>query len=73
MPHVDISMFSGRDEETKKKVAEAVVEAMTESLGCRRDHLSVAVHDIEPAEWNEKICDKVDRSKVYAGKVFENK
>ena len=73
MPHVDISMFAGRDDETKKKTAEAVVEAMMESLGCQRSHLSVAIHDVDPAEWNEKIKAKVDPSKVYAGEVFENK
>ena len=73
MPHVDISMFTGRDDAVKKKVAEAVTEAMMESLGCQRSHLSVAIHDIDPAEWNEKIHDKVDSSKVYAGEVFENR
>ena len=73
MPHVDISMFAGRDDETKKKVAEAVVEAMMDSLGCQRSHLSVAIHDVDPAEWNDRIRSKVDPSKVYAGEVYENK
>lgn len=73
MPHVDISMFSGRDDETKKKVADAVVETMMETLGCQRSHLSVAIHDVDPADWNEKIHDKVDAAKVYAGEVYENK
>ena len=66
-------MFSGRTEEKKKEVAEAVVEAMMESLGCERSHLSVAIHDIDPAKWNEEVKAKVDDSKVYAGEVFENK
>lgn len=66
-------MFSGRTEEKKKEVAEAVVEAMMESLGCERSHLSVAIHDIDPAKWNEEVKAKVDASKVYAGEVFENK
>ncbi len=66
-------MFSGRTEEKKKEVAEAVVEAMMESLGCERSHLSVAIHDIDPARWNEEVKEKVDASKVYAGEVFENK
>ena len=34
MPHVDISMFSGRDDELKKKVADAIVETMIKELGC---------------------------------------
>jgi phenylpyruvate tautomerase PptA (4-oxalocrotonate tautomerase family) len=75
MPHIDISMFAGRDDETKKKVAEAVVETMMKELGCQRNHLSVAIHDYDPAEWNEneKVGSKVDKSKLYAGEVFENK
>jgi hypothetical protein len=28
---------------------------------------------VDPAEWNEKVHDKVDASNVYAGEVFENK
>ena len=73
MPHVDINMFAGRDDETKKRVAEAVFDAMLKELGCQPSHLSVAIHDIDPAEWNEKVHDKVDASKVYVGEVFENK
>ena len=66
-------MFSGRTEEKKKEVAEAVVETMMKTLGCERSHLSVAIHDIDPAKWNEEVKEKVDASKVYAGEVFENK
>lgn len=72
MPHVEISMFSGRDDETKKKVADAVIEAMIDSLGCQRSHLSVAIKDVDPAKWNEEVHDKVDASKVVAGEVFKN-
>ncbi len=73
MPHVEINMFKGRDEETKKKVAEAIMETMMKELGCQRSHLSVAINDIDPADWNETVHDKVDVSTVYAGEVFENK
>ena len=43
-------MFSGRDDELKKKVADAIVETMIKELGCQRSHLSVAIHDVDPAE-----------------------
>jgi 4-oxalocrotonate tautomerase len=71
MPHIDISMFSGRDDETKKRVADAVVETMIKELGCQKSHLSVAIHDYDPSEWNEKVHDKVDTSKVYSGEVYK--
>ena len=73
MPHVDISTYAGRDDETKKRVAEAVVETMMKELGCKVEHLSVAIHDVDPADWKETIQDKVDVSKVYAGGAFEEK
>ncbi len=71
MPHIDINMFAGRDDETKKRVAEAVVDTMMKELGCAKEHLSVAIHDYAPAEWNEKIADKVNEDEVYAGTVYK--
>ena len=71
MPHIDISMMSGRSDELKKKVADAVVETMMKELGCQKSHLSVAIHDFDPSEWNEKVHDKVDASKAYSGEVYK--
>ena len=71
MPHVDISMFAGRDDELKKKVADAVVETMVKELGCQKSHLSVAIYDYDPSEWNEKVGSKVDSSSIYAGEVYK--
>lgn len=64
-------MFSGRDDETKKRVADAVVETMIKELGCQKSHLSVAIHDVDPDKWNETVHDKVDASKVYSGEVYK--
>ena len=71
MPHVEIKMFAGRDEELKKKVADAIVDTMIAELGCAKEHLSVAIHDVDPADWNEEVGAKVDKNEVYAGKVYE--
>lgn len=71
MPHVDIKMFPGRDDELKKKVADAVLETMVSELGCAKEHLSVAISDVAPEEWNEKVGNAVEESSVYAGKVFK--
>ena len=72
MPHIDISMFSGRDDETKKRVADAVVDTMIKELGCQKSHLSVAIHEYDPSEWNENVHDKVDVSKVVTGEVYKH-
>ena len=73
MPHVEINMMSGRSEELKKKVAEDIVQAMMDSLGCERSHLSVSIIDVDPAEWNEKMSKKVDKDTIYAGELYEAK
>ena len=73
MPHVEINMMSGRSEELKKKVAEDIVQAMMDSLGCERSHLSVSIIDVDPAEWNEKMGNKVDKETIYAGELYEAK
>ena len=73
MPHVEINMMSGRSEELKKKVAEDIVQAMMDSLGCERSHLSVSIIDVVPAEWNEKMSKKVDKETIYAGELYEAK
>ena len=73
MPHIEISMFSGRTEEQKKAAAEAVIKAMMETLGCERSHLSVAIHDYDKSEWNEKLRPTVDESAIIAGELFEVK
>lgn len=73
MPHVEIKMFKGRDDELKKKVAEAVRDTMQRELNCDRSHLSVAIEDYKPEEWNEKVYDNVNQSNIYAGELFKNK
>lgn len=71
MPHIEIDMFAGRDDETKKRVAEAIVETMMKELGCQKSHLSVAIHDVKPENWNAEIGSNVNRDELYAGEVYE--
>jgi len=72
MPHIDINMFAGRDDETKKRVADALVETMMKEMGCAKDHLSVAIHDVQPADW-DNFADTVNEAELYAGKVYRSK
>ena len=71
MPHIEIDMFAGRDDETKKKVADAIVETMMKELGCAREHLSVAIHDVKPEAWNEEIGANINADEIYAGEVYK--
>ena len=72
MPHVDINMYAGRDDETKKRLADAIAETMIQQLGCDPSHLSVAIYDREPEKWGE-FAQTVNEENVVFGKIFKAK
>jgi 4-oxalocrotonate tautomerase len=57
MPHIILKMHSGRSAEQKAAAAEALTQALVSSLGSTLDSISVAVEEVAPAEWREKVVD----------------
>jgi 4-oxalocrotonate tautomerase len=55
MPHVIVKMHSGRSEELKAKLAKAVTNAVTSTLNLGEESVSVALEDIAPNDWTEKV------------------
>ncbi|ANH04466.1 MULTISPECIES: tautomerase family protein [Shinella] len=55
MPHVILKMVEGRTEEQKKALAEALTRAVTTTLGCGEDLVSVAIEDFKDAEWMARV------------------
>lgn len=55
MPHVIVKMHSGRTEEQKQKLAEAVTKAVMSSTGNGEDSISVSIEDFAPSDWTEKV------------------
>jgi len=55
MPHVDIKCYPGRTEEQKRLCAEKVAQDIVETLGCSPEHISVAIKEVLPEEWEEKM------------------
>ena len=55
MPHIIVKLFSGRSEELKAEIAAAVVKALKETAGSTDASLSVAIEDVDPADWAEKV------------------
>ncbi len=53
MPHVDIKCFSGRSDAQKTKCAGLVTRVIAETLGCKESSVSVAIKDVEEADWKE--------------------
>lgn len=75
MPHISVKMLKGRTEEQKIKAADAVKEALASSLGISDAHITVAIEDYTPEEWQtvfkKEITDKGD--KVYIKPQYDPK
>lgn len=57
MPHVEIKCYPGRSEELKTKCAEEVTAAIVNTLGCDASSVSVAIREIDKADWKAKVWD----------------
>jgi 4-oxalocrotonate tautomerase len=57
MPHVEIKCYPGRSEEIKAKCAEEVTKAIAATMGCDESSVSIAIKEIEKADWKSKVWD----------------
>ena len=55
MPHVSVKMYPGRSEKEKAELAETIVQDINDIIGAGRSSISVAIEDISPQEWKEKV------------------
>lgn len=55
MPHIIVKLWKGKTEAQKKKLAEELTKTAMSVIGYGEESFSVAVEDIEPNEWKEKV------------------
>jgi 4-oxalocrotonate tautomerase len=55
MPHISVKMYPGRSEKEKAELAEAIAQDVVDIIGAGRGSISVAVEEISPQEWKEKV------------------
>ncbi len=55
MPHVIVKMHSGRSEQLKARLAEEITNAVTSTLKLGEDSVSVALEDVQPKDWTERV------------------
>jgi 4-oxalocrotonate tautomerase len=55
MPHVIVKLYAGRSEEQKAHLAEEITKAVIAALNSAEKSVSVAIEDVEPADWAEKV------------------
>jgi 4-oxalocrotonate tautomerase len=55
MPHVSVKMYPGRSEQEKAELAEAILQDIMDIIGAGKGSISVAIEEISPQEWKEKV------------------
>lgn len=67
MPHVLVKLYSGRSEQQKAELAEALSKAVVSALRLDESSVSVAIEDIEPANWTRDVYnpDILNNRKIY--------
>jgi len=55
MPHVIVKLWPGKSERQKARLAEAITRSVTEILHYGEESVSVAMEEISPQEWVEKV------------------
>ncbi len=55
MPHVIVKLWPGKSERQKTRLAEAITRSVTEVLHYGEESVSVAMEEISPQEWVEKV------------------
>jgi 4-oxalocrotonate tautomerase len=55
MPHVVVKLYSGKSEQQKQALANAVTKAVTSTLNYGEGSVSVGIEDVEPKDWTENV------------------
>ena len=63
MPHVIVKLWPGKPEQQKKNLAEAITKDVMEILHYGAHSVSVAMEEIKPNEWTEKVYKPEIKSK----------
>lgn len=55
MPHVTIQINSGKSDDQKQQLADAIPDDFIRLFGYDPDHVSVAVTEASPEEWKKRV------------------
>lgn len=55
MPHIAITMIPGRDEATKRALAQKAQEFMVKELGVEPKFVSVSIQDVPMENWQKSM------------------
>ena len=55
MPHVIVKLWPGKSEQQKARLAEEIVKDVMDVLNYGEESVSVAIEEVKPEEWAEKV------------------
>ena len=55
MPHVIVKLYPGRSNQIKTQLADEIAKDVVAIAGCEEKSVSVAVEEIKPEDWAEKV------------------
>ena len=55
MPHVIVKLWPGQSEAQKRRLAERIAQDVMDVLGYGEESVSVAMEEVEPQDWAEKV------------------
>jgi Uncharacterized protein, 4-oxalocrotonate tautomerase homolog len=59
MPFIHIRSYSGRDLDSKKAAAQAIVKAASEAMGAPETAFTVVYEDIERESWEKDVAQTI--------------
>jgi 4-oxalocrotonate tautomerase len=55
MPHIIVKLYPGRSDRRKTRLADELARDVATIAGCEEKSVSVAIEEIEPEDWAEKV------------------
>ena len=63
MPHIQVSLYPGRDDELKNKMAIELKNTLVEKTGIPEEAISVSIEDVEPEDFEDTIQGRLENEK----------
>lgn len=57
MPHVIVKLWSGKTDDQKQRLTDAIVDSVTSILGYGDESVSVALEEVTPNDWAREVIE----------------
>ncbi|MDP1027057.1 tautomerase family protein [Sphingomonas sp. KR1UV-12] len=55
MPHVVVKLWPGKSDDQKRRLTDAIVRGVTDTLGYGEDAVSIGLEEVPPADWTARV------------------